>query len=163
MNEENWQSARLIPTSGITGTDEAERRATSALLAVMGSVKEFGLAMTKPLGAPAGHGQGHQPPRTADFDHRKSPLDHPGGDFGVVGMRAEGGHRIDQLERIPGWTWDAVAERWRIGITLLDAFYEREGHRNVPARHIEQGFKLGTWVANLRAFHAKGILTVERV
>lgn len=54
MTGENWQPARLIPTSGISGTDEAERRATSALLAVMGSVKEFGLAMTKPLGAPSG-------------------------------------------------------------------------------------------------------------
>ena len=54
MTEEHWQQARLIPTSGITGTDEAERRATSALLSVIGSVKEFGVAMTKPLGAPAG-------------------------------------------------------------------------------------------------------------
>jgi hypothetical protein len=53
-SDENWQPARLIPTSGITGADEAERRATSALLAVMASVREFGLAMTKPLGANAG-------------------------------------------------------------------------------------------------------------
>ncbi len=48
-----WQEARLIPTSGITGNDEAERRATSALLAVMASVREFGLAITRPLGAPS--------------------------------------------------------------------------------------------------------------
>jgi hypothetical protein len=54
MAEESWQTARLIPTSGINGQDEAERRATSALLAVMGSVREFGLAITKPLGAPSG-------------------------------------------------------------------------------------------------------------
>lgn len=54
MADETWQQARLIPTSGIHGQDEAERRATSALLAVMGSVREFGLAMVKPLGAPAG-------------------------------------------------------------------------------------------------------------
>src|SRR5215210_6552916 len=54
MADESWQEARLIPTSGITGPDEAERRATSALLAVLGSVREFGLAMTKPYGAPAG-------------------------------------------------------------------------------------------------------------
>jgi hypothetical protein len=54
MTQERWQQARLIPTSGITGTDEAERRATSALLSVIGSVKEFGVAMTKPLGAPTG-------------------------------------------------------------------------------------------------------------
>jgi hypothetical protein len=54
MAEDNWQQARLIPTSGINGQDEAERRATSALLAVMGSVREFGQAIVKPLGAPGG-------------------------------------------------------------------------------------------------------------
>lgn len=54
MVEEGWQPARLIPTSGINGQDEAERRATSALLAVMASVREFGLAIVKPLGAPSG-------------------------------------------------------------------------------------------------------------
>lgn len=54
MTEESWHAARLIPTSGITGADEQERRATSALLAVMSAVKEFGRAVLKPLGAPAG-------------------------------------------------------------------------------------------------------------
>lgn len=54
MTEDNWQQARLIPTSGISGPDEAERRATSALLAVMGSVREFGTAIIKGLGAPGG-------------------------------------------------------------------------------------------------------------
>lgn len=51
---ERWTRARLIPTSGITGQDEAERRATSAVLAVLGSVREFGRAVLRPLGAPAG-------------------------------------------------------------------------------------------------------------
>lgn len=55
MGHENWQQARLIPTSGISGQEEAERRATSALLAVMGAVKEFGQGLLKPLGAPAGN------------------------------------------------------------------------------------------------------------
>ena len=54
MGEEAWHQARLIPTSGINGGEEQERRATSALLAVMSSVKEFGRALTQPLGAPAG-------------------------------------------------------------------------------------------------------------
>ena len=54
MTEDNWQQARLIPTSGISGPDEAERRATSALLAVMGSVREFGTANIRGLGAPGG-------------------------------------------------------------------------------------------------------------
>jgi hypothetical protein len=52
--EESWHAARLIPTSGINGAEEQERRATSAVLAVMTAVREFGVAMTKPFGAPAG-------------------------------------------------------------------------------------------------------------
>lgn len=49
-----WQQARLIPTSGINGAQEQERRATSALLAVMSAVKEFGRSLTKSLGSHAG-------------------------------------------------------------------------------------------------------------
>jgi hypothetical protein len=44
----------LIPVSGISGPDEQERRGSSALLAVIDSVKEFGRALTVPLGSPAG-------------------------------------------------------------------------------------------------------------
>jgi len=55
MAEEAWHAARLIPTSGIRGAEEQERRATSALLAVMASVREFGRALVAPLGAPGGH------------------------------------------------------------------------------------------------------------
>ena len=55
IERDQWQPARLIPTSGITGQEEAERRATSALLAVLQAVAEFRNAILKPLGAPAGH------------------------------------------------------------------------------------------------------------
>lgn len=54
MNEENWSPARLIPISGIRGAEEQERRATSALLAVLTAVREFGREILKPLGAPTG-------------------------------------------------------------------------------------------------------------
>lgn len=54
MAEEPWNEARLIPTSGISGAEEQERRATSALLAVMSAVPDFSRAMLKPLGVPAG-------------------------------------------------------------------------------------------------------------
>ncbi|HEX2578062.1 MAG TPA: hypothetical protein VHK88_17065 [Aquihabitans sp.] len=54
MAEETWHAARLIPTSGINGAEEQERRATSALLAVMSAVREFGAAITKSMGAPSG-------------------------------------------------------------------------------------------------------------
>ncbi|MDG4749810.1 stress response protein [Micromonospora sp. WMMD718] len=54
MSEETWLAARLIPTSGINGAEEQERRATSALLAVMSAVREFGRVLTQSVGAPAG-------------------------------------------------------------------------------------------------------------
>ena len=53
MGEVEWERARLFPVSGIGGADEQERRAASALLAVMQSVREFGRAITVPMGAPA--------------------------------------------------------------------------------------------------------------
>ncbi|MCC2317115.1 hypothetical protein [Cellulomonas chengniuliangii] len=55
MAENSWHEARLIPTSGINGAEEQERRATSALLAVMSAVREFGRTLTKPYGAMAGN------------------------------------------------------------------------------------------------------------
>src|ERR687898_336584 len=47
-----WHTARLIPTVGIRGQEEQEKRATSTLLAVMRAVPEFGHALLKELGAP---------------------------------------------------------------------------------------------------------------
>ena len=53
-NEEQWEAARLIPVTGIKKAAEKEGRATSALLAVLGAVREFGREILRPLGAPAG-------------------------------------------------------------------------------------------------------------
>lgn len=52
--EDRWLPARLIPTSGIKGVDEQERRATSALLSVMMAVPEFSRSLLRKVGAPAG-------------------------------------------------------------------------------------------------------------
>ena len=54
MAEETWHQARLIPTSGINGAPEQERRATSALLAVLGIVPDYAKALLSPIGSPAG-------------------------------------------------------------------------------------------------------------
>lgn len=51
---EAWMPARLIPVAGIRGQDEQEIRAASSLLAVMGAVDEFGRALLREVGAPAG-------------------------------------------------------------------------------------------------------------
>lgn len=53
-NVPSWEVARLIPVSGIRNSEEQEKRATSALLAVLSAVDEYGVALTKPYGAPKG-------------------------------------------------------------------------------------------------------------
>jgi hypothetical protein len=54
MSDDSWDPARLIPTSESDDADEQARRATSALLAVIGAVPDFGRMVIQPLGAPAG-------------------------------------------------------------------------------------------------------------
>ncbi len=54
LRDERWPVARLIPITSSTGVEAKERNAASALLAVLSHVDEFGRALLKPLGAPAG-------------------------------------------------------------------------------------------------------------
>ena len=54
LQDERWPIARLIPITSATGVEARERNAASALLAVLSVVDEFGRALLKPLGAPAG-------------------------------------------------------------------------------------------------------------
>jgi len=49
-----YQQARLIPVTGIKGDLDQERRATSALLAVLVGVPDLAKSLLKPLGAPVG-------------------------------------------------------------------------------------------------------------
>lgn len=51
LDRSSWEISRLIPVSGIRNAEEQERRATSALLAVLSSVEEFGLSFVRPFGA----------------------------------------------------------------------------------------------------------------
>lgn len=70
--EETWRRARLIPTTGIGGQEEQEQRATSSLLAVMGSVPQFGRAILDHLGAPGGRIHTFTEIRFVDEDTRLS-------------------------------------------------------------------------------------------
>ena len=65
MTDEQWHPARLIPTAGIRGQEEQEKRATSSLLAVMGAVPEFGRAL---LEASERHGGGSRRMRRCSSD-----------------------------------------------------------------------------------------------
>jgi len=54
IKDERWPVARLIPVTTASGVEAKERCSASAFLAVMSAVEEFGRAILKPLGAPAG-------------------------------------------------------------------------------------------------------------
>ena len=54
MDTADWTRARLIPISGLRAAEEQETRATSALLAVMTIVPDFGRSLLHEIGAPAG-------------------------------------------------------------------------------------------------------------
>lgn len=54
IRDEDWPIARLIPIASGTNVEAQERRAASALLAVIAAVPDFGRALLRPLGAPAG-------------------------------------------------------------------------------------------------------------
>jgi Helicase associated domain/Type I restriction enzyme HindI endonuclease subunit-like, C-terminal len=61
-------------------------------------------------------------------------------------MSDERRQRLDAI----GFVWDVLASAWEEGFAALMTFKAGEGHCNVPQRHVEGTFKLGTWVNNQR-------------
>jgi len=70
--------------------------------------------------------------------------------------------RTTALEQVEGWVWAAAQGRYDRGLAALAAFVVRTGTALVPYAHSEDGFPLGTWVANRRKEHAAGTLRAER-
>ncbi|HET9851947.1 MAG TPA: hypothetical protein VFP56_05515 [Candidatus Limnocylindrales bacterium] len=115
--EDDWRAARLIPTTGIGGSDEQEQRATSSLLAVMGAVPQFGRALLDHLAAPAGKSTFTEI-RFIDADTRARPT-------GVVCQGAEAACR----------SWCDLTDR----LASASAVYERRSglRRRARAEGIE--------------------------
>ncbi|MCP4607001.1 MAG: hypothetical protein GY847_41895 [Proteobacteria bacterium] len=57
---------------------------------------------------------------------------------------------LKTLESLPGWSWNAAEQEWERAFEFLQRFAQREGHARVPQDHVEDGFKLGTWVSGQR-------------
>jgi len=70
--------------------------------------------------------------------------------------------RQSLLEAIPGWYWGRTVDYiWDQKFEALETFVKREGHARVPTDHVEDGVKLGSWVAEQRS--NRNILAPERV
>jgi hypothetical protein len=71
--------------------------------------------------------------------------------------------RIDRLETVPGWTWDARDTVWEEAIRDLEEYVEQNGNAIVPITYrTANGFKLGQWVSVQRTRYEKGIIAQER-
>ena len=56
----------------------------------------------------------------------------------------------------------SLEQRWERNFALLTAFREREGRCEVPAKHEEEGVKLGDWLSKQRTAHTNGTLDAAR-
>jgi hypothetical protein len=74
---------------------------------------------------------------------------------GLRGKRGSlGSERIAELDAL-GFVWDFFVDNFRYKIDYLKRFADREGHAKVPAKHVENGVKIGIWAAGLRTKRAK--------
>jgi len=65
------------------------------------------------------------------------------------------GERTARLEGVDDWSWDLAVDDWDRGLTALETFVAREGHAQVPAKHVENDYKLGNWVRVQRRRYAQ--------
>jgi hypothetical protein len=71
--------------------------------------------------------------------------------------------RTAAIEAVSGWTWDPPADRWEEGFSYLGRYVEREGDSRVVITHVEDAFRLGSWVRNQRVRHTRGSLDSDQV
>jgi superfamily II DNA or RNA helicase len=67
-----------------------------------------------------------------------------------------------QLQELPGWTWDILAQRWEEGFSHLLRYVDQHGHSRVPQSYTVDGYRLGGWVNEQRSTHTKGRLDPDR-
>ena len=70
--------------------------------------------------------------------------------------------RQEALEALDGWVWAQWDATWQSGLDYAKRFVARESHARVPNMHVEDEFKLGTWIGRQRQACKAGKLSAER-
>jgi superfamily II DNA or RNA helicase len=70
--------------------------------------------------------------------------------------------RIDRLERLDGWVWNALDAAWASAYCLLEEYFRVNGDARVKRGYVtEDNFKLGEWVKTQR--DKKQVMSPERI
>jgi superfamily II DNA or RNA helicase len=70
--------------------------------------------------------------------------------------------RIRLLDSL-NFSWDPFTELWNEAFAALKEFHKREGHCDVPHKHIEKGLKIGVWIVTQRLRKNNKKLSMERI
>ena len=71
--------------------------------------------------------------------------------------------RIQRLEAIPGWSWDALADVWNTSIAELTEFVAKHGRLPSQKAKDPAEKKLGQWVSGQRKAYKKGQMDADRI
>lgn len=70
--------------------------------------------------------------------------------------------RIERLDAI-GMIWEHRSHTWQRSLDALAAYQRQHGDTLVPQRYVQDGFRLGAWVSQMRAKYASGKLPAQRI
>jgi len=71
--------------------------------------------------------------------------------------------RVAELEALPGWSWDPIADRWTASLEVLRKYLDEHGTAKIPKSAVVDGSNLGMWVKNLRRNFREGKLAPDRI